>query len=80
MRTGVYFVVGGSRAGTGWLVVKESRVASHELTIVQIITSPLRRSPPEKYFRASSVYFATLRRVKLRPHELPSRYRFNDIV
>lgn len=44
----VYFVVGGSRARAGWLVGNKNRVASHESTIVQIITSPcgglLRRS------------------------------------
>lgn len=40
--SGVYFVVG------GWRARGRSRVASHESTIVQIITSPWRRSSPER--------------------------------
>lgn len=43
--SGVYFVVGGWRARVAG---GRSRVASHESTIVQIITSPWRRSSPER--------------------------------
>jgi hypothetical protein len=53
----------------------KTRIASHEPTIVQIITSPWRRPPPRRNCFSARGYHATPRKAALTPTDAPARAR-----